>query len=222
VSQVEIKPFSPEQAREFLKAASEDRFEGLYAVAILGLRQGEILGLQWPDIDFDLGTLAMQRVDGRLQVIETKHARSRRTLRLPPCITTALVRHKERQEQARQFAGTRWKESGFVFTTSVGTPLDGPAVTHRFQSLLEKAALPRLRFHDLRHTCATLLLVQGVHPRIVMEILGHSQIAVTMNLYSHVIPAMQQAVATQMDEILSGRTPVATKVATKAASENEN
>ena len=81
--------------------------------------------------------------------------------------------------------------------------MDGPTVTHRFQNLLKSAGLPRMRFHDLRHTCATLLLAQGVHPRVVMEILGHSQIAITMNLYSHVIPAMQEEVATRLDEILS-------------------
>jgi len=90
-----------------------------------------------------------------------------------------------------------------VFTTSIGTPMDGPTVTHRFQALLKNVGLPRMRFHDLRHTRATLLLAQGVHPRVVMEILGHSQISITMNLYIHVIPAMQQEVAARLDAILS-------------------
>lgn len=98
-----------------------------------------------------------------------------------------------------------------MFTTTVGTPIDGRARTHRFQNVLAKAGLPKLRFHDLRHTCATLLLAQGVHPRLVMEILGHSQIAVTMNIYSHVIPAMQRDVANQIDAILiQPASPVAT------------
>ena len=110
-----------------------------------------------------------------------------------------------------------------MFTTTVGTPINGPACTHRFQRAVEKAKLPRLRFHDLRHTCATLLLAQGVHPRLVMEILGHSQIAVTMNTYSHVIPAMQREVANQMDAILKAPAlPVATPVATPAVSGKVN
>jgi integrase len=102
--------------------------------------------------------------------------------------------------------------------------MDGPTVTHRFQSLLKKVALPRMRFHDLRHTCATLLLAQGVHPRIVMEILGHSQISITMNLYSHVIPAMQQEVAARLDAILAPAAPdgFATSFATNAPTDPVN
>ena len=109
-----------------------------------------------------------------------------------------------------------------MFTTTVGTPMDGPTVTHRFQSLLKKVGLPRMRFHDLRHTCATLLLAQGVHPRVVMEILGHSQIGITMNLYSHVIPAMQQEVAARLDASLSpppAQDGFATSFATNPATE---
>jgi len=92
---------------------------------------------------------------------------------------------------------------GFVFTTSIGTPMDGPTVTHRFEALLKKVSLPNMRFYDLRHPCGTLLLAQGVHPRVVLEILGHSRISITMNLYSHVIPAMQQEVAARLDANLA-------------------
>ncbi|MGA2143882.1 MAG: tyrosine-type recombinase/integrase [Bryobacteraceae bacterium] len=228
VRRSEVKPFTPEQARKFLEAARQDRLEGLYAVAMLGLRQGEILGLRWTDIDFATATLAvqqsLQRVGGKLSVVDTKTDRSRRSVRLPQVTLAALVRHQGRQEQERQLAGTRWKESSFVFTTTVGTPMDGPTVTHRFQSLLKKVALPRMRFHDLRHTCATLLLAQGVHPRIVMEILGHSQISITMNLYSHVIPAMQQEVAARLDAILAPPAPdgFATSFATNAPTDPVN
>ena len=142
VRRSEVKPFTPEQARKFLEAARQDRLEGLYAVAMLGLRQGEILGLRWTDIDFATATLAvqqsLQRVGGKLSVVETKTDRSRRSVRLPQVTSAALVRHRARQEEERQLAGTRWKESGFVFTTTVGTPMDGPTVTHRFQALLKK------------------------------------------------------------------------------------
>jgi integrase len=220
----EIKPFFPEQARKCLDVARSDRLDGLYFVAMLGLRQGEILGLQWSDVDLDARVLtirqSLQRVARVLKIVETKNDRSRRTIRLPQVAADALIRHAARQEQERQFAGERWKNTGFLFTTSVGTPLDGPTVTHRFQALLKNAGLPRMRFHDLRHRCATLLLVQGVHPRVVMEILGHSQISITMNIYSHVIPAMQQEVATRLDAILAA--PVATEVATNVKIESVN
>ena len=99
-------------------------------------------------------------------------------------------------------AGSRWRETGHVFTTTIGTPLDGTAVTKRFQAILEGAGLPRQRFHDLRHCCASLLLAQNVPPRVVMDILGHTQIATTMDLYSHVMPAAQRDAADLMDSIL--------------------
>ena len=224
----QIQPYTPEQARAFLDAMKGDRLEALYSVAIaIGLRQGEALGLRWQDIDFAAGRLtvtnSLQRVDGKLQLVETKRDRSRRTITLPQVCMNALLAHLARQDGERTWAGDRWKETGFVFTTTVGTPIDGPACTHRFQKTLGKANLPRMRFHDLRHTCATLLLAQGVHPRLVMEILGHSQIAVTMNTYSHVIPAMQREVANQMDAILNPpAVPVATSVATSQASAKPN
>ncbi len=100
--------------------------------------------------------------------------------------------------------GPRWRESGYVFTSTIGTPLMGSEVTRRFQALLARAGLPAMRFHDLRHACASLLLAQGIHPRVVMETLGHSTIAVTMNVYSHVVPALQQEAADRLDAALSG------------------
>jgi integrase len=106
-------------------------------------------------------------------------------------------------------------EHGFVFITTIGTPLEGTTVTHRFQAAVKAAGLRGIRFHDLRHTCATLLLAQGVHPRLIMEILGHSQIAITMCLYAHVIPAMQKEVAARMDEIFAPPEPIADPVADK-------
>ena len=224
VPRAEIQPFTPEQARLFLESIRGDRLEALYSVAMaVGLRQGEGLGLRWQDIDMGVGKLAvnhaLQRIDGKLQLVETKRDRSRRTIMLPQLSLAALWAHRACQEQERLLASERWQETGFVFTTTVGTPLDGPTVTHRFQKALRMAGLPHLRFHDLRHTCATLLLAQGVHPRLVMEILGHSQISVTMNTYSHVIPAMQREVAAKMDEIL---TPVAVTVAVKTEGQGPN
>lgn len=105
---------------------------------------------------------------------------------------------------ARLRAGSLWQETGLVFTTRWGTPIEPRNATRSFQRLLARAGLRPMRFHDLRHSCATLLLVQGVSPRVVMEILGHSQINVTMNTYSHVIPALQRDAAARLDELLMG------------------
>ena len=99
-------------------------------------------------------------------------------------------------------AGSRWQEQGLVFTSTIGTPLDGPNVTHRFQEHIAAAGLPRQWFHDLRHACASQLLAQGVSPRVVMETLGHSQIGITMNLYAHVMPTLQRDAAERMEALL--------------------
>jgi integrase len=206
----DIKPFSPEEARRFLDAITGDREEALYTVAIaLGLRRGEALGLRWDDVDFDANTVsvrhALQRVTGGLQLAEPKSDRARRTIAMPGLVAKALRTHRARQLTTRLAAGSRWQDSGFVFTTSIGTPMDERRVHARFKAALARAGLRAQRFHDLRHACASLLLAQGVHPRGVMEVLGHSQISLTMNTYSHVMPALLRDAADKMDAILSGR-----------------
>jgi len=171
VRQTEVQPYTPEDAKKLLDELKDDRLSALYSAALaVGLRQGEALGLRWPDLDLDAGTLAvrnsLQRIDGKLQIVEVKTQKSRRTITLPKVAVDALLEHRARREQERQLAGTRWQEGTFVFTTSIGTPLEGSTVTHRFQAALKTAGLRRIRFHDLRHSCATLLLAQGVHPRV--------------------------------------------------------
>ncbi|HVD00377.1 MAG TPA: site-specific integrase [Candidatus Dormibacteraeota bacterium] len=202
-----VQVLSPDEARRFLEVAQGDRLEALFVVALsLGLRQGEALGLQWEDVDLKKRSLsvahALQRIDGKMQLVEPKTERSRRTIRMPEVVAGALTAHQQQQRKDRLLAGARWKESRFIFTTTVGTPLEGPSVTRHFQQLLKQAGLPRLRFHDLRHSCASLLLAQGVAPRVVMETLGHSQISLTMNTYSHVMPAVQAEAAVAMDRVL--------------------
>ncbi len=204
----EVTPLSPLQARAFLMAAQGDRLEALYSVAIaLGLRQGEALGLRWADVDLDAGTLrvrhALQRIDGTLQLVEPKTKRSKRTIPMPPSVVTALRAHRVRQLEERLIAGSRWREYDFVFPSTIGTPADARNIVRRFHALLDRAGLPSMRFHDLRHTCASLLLAQHVPPRVVMETLGHSQIALTMDTYSHVMPVMQREAATLMDQLLT-------------------
>jgi integrase len=150
---------------------------------------------------------ALQRVDGRLELVSPKSLTSRRVVALPAFVVDALHAHRLRQRRDRLLAASRWRMDvrGLVFTTTVGTPMDGIAVTRRFQAVLRQAGLPHQRFHDLRHACASLLLAQGVAPRVVMETLGHSLISVTLNTYSHVIPALGRAAADEMDAVLGPR-----------------
>src|SRR5262249_43866993 len=138
-----------------------------------------------------------------LVLVETKTARSRRVVSLPDVCVAALRAHRVKQIQDKLLAGSRWIETGFVFTTGIGTPLDGETVGRRLRKLMVVAGLPPLRFHDLRHSAASLLLAQGVPPRVVMEVLGHSQIGVTMNTYSHVVPALVDAAAAAVDRVLA-------------------
>lgn len=216
VARAEVRPLTPAEARRFLDAIRGDRLEALYTVALaLGLRQGEALGLRWTDVDLEAGTLtvnrSLQRVPrvlrdataGRLVLVEPKTARSRRTIAMPAIVAAALRAHRTRQLEERLLAGSRWTEAGLVFTSTIGTPLDSRNVTHGFQRVLAGAGLPRQRFHDLRHACASFLLAQGVPARVVMEVLGHAQIGMTLGVYGHLLPTMQAEAAGRMDALLT-------------------
>jgi integrase len=198
---------TPEQGRALLAIARGQRLEALYRVALtLGLRLGEVLGLRWEDVDLDAGTLRVARtvgrVGGKLAFGEPKTPRSRRTLPLPAALARSLAAHRERQRAERTRAGARWSDWGLVFATRAGTPLEPRNTVRAFKSLLARAGLPDIRFHDLRHACASFLVAAGHHPRVVMEALGHSQIAVTMGTYAHVYAGTLRAVADTMEALL--------------------
>ena len=209
VIQREIKPFNLDHARIFIQVIKGDRLESLYTLGIaVGLRQAEILGLSWSDLDLQERQITirttLQRIEGEYRFLEPKSARSRRTLVLPEIAIDALKMHKGQQLASKLKAGERWHESDLVFTTRYGTPINRHNLTRDYKALLKRAGLPELRFHDLRHTAASLFCAQNVQPRDLMEILGHSQISLTMNTYTHVMyPAMQEA-ASRMDSILTG------------------
>ena len=233
VEHAEIEPFTVEQAMRFIEATKGHRLGALFSVATaIGLRKGEALGLKWSAIDFERGTLAvriaLQRVKmpgekkGKLLLTEPKR-KSRRTINLPRVCLSALLEHRAIQEQERSLAGTRWKEADYVFTSGIGTPMEPRNLERAYRQILALAGLHHIRIHDLRHTAATLLLTQGVHPRVVMELLGHSQIAITMNTYSHVVPALMKEAANQMDAALkTPENPVATSVATNQVTKGLN
>ena len=200
---------TPQEARALLAEARGDRYEAVFILALgMGLRRGEVLGLRWEDIDLLSGRLhirrALQRVQGSLQLVETKSHRSSRALPIPKNVVPVLDRQRARQLRERLAAGTAWQEEGLVFATSIGTPVEPRNVNRRFTQLRDRAGLSWLRLHDLRHACATFLLAEGVEPRTVMEILGHSTIRLTMDTYGHVLPERLAAAAEAMDRALWG------------------
>ncbi len=204
-----VAPLSPAAARAIIAAFAGHEYEALVIVALAtGLRAGELLGLSWDATDPDAGTLRverqLQRVAGAYELVEPKTERSRRTLVLPPVAVEALRRQRVRQAEARLYAGAGWQDWGLVFTTAAGAPIHGSTLTHRFQARLAAAGLDRIRWHDLRHGCAALLLADGTSLRVVMEQLGHSQIAVTANIYAHVVPALLADAANTLDRALGG------------------
>jgi integrase len=205
----EIMSLSPEQARAFLEAARGDLFEALYVLAIhCGLREGELLGLRWDDLDLEHGTLSVRRTLSETRTgrkFEAPKNGKGRSIKLTPAAIQALREHLQRQLGEIEQIGSLYQDQGLVFPARAGTPMNAKNLTARsFKPLLAKAGLPRsVRLHDLRHTCATLLLGKGVHPKIVQELLGHATIAITLDTYSHVLPNMQQEAVTAMENALS-------------------
>ncbi len=205
-----VQPLSAAEARRFLDHVrnQNDRLWPFFTTAIMtGLRQAELLGLRWSDVDLDAATLrvrhTLQRIEGKWEFVEPKSKRSARTLSLPDTVVTALRAQRVRQLEERLLAGERWKDWGLVFTSSVGTPLEPSNLNGRLHALLDVFELDHQGMHSLRHCFASLSLAQGVHPRVVMEMLGHSQISLTMDTYSHVMPTMLKEAAKALDAALA-------------------
>jgi integrase len=202
------EPLDVEECKRVLAAAEGLRNSARWTVALaLGLRQSEALALQWKDIDFDRGTLSVRRglhrVPGEgLVFTEPKTDRSRRTIAVPAPLIEALRRQRVAQNEERLVAGTEWDDWDLVFTQPNGRPLDKHSDYEAWIKLLNRAKVRHIRLHDGRHTAATLLLTAGVHPRVVMELLGHSQMRTTTDIYSHVMPALAQEAADRMAKTL--------------------
>ncbi len=204
----EIKPLDAEQSRQILKAAGEDRLEVLYVLAVTaGLRSGELLGLRWQDLDLENTVLRVRRTKSTAKggpVFTTPKNGKGRSIKLTRQAVEALKTHKTTQNAERLKAGNLWQDHGLVFCTHGGKPLDSHNVARTsFKPLLKRAGLPDIRFHDLRHTCATLLLSRGHHPKLVQELLGHASVALTLDRYSHVLPGMGDQTAAAMEAALS-------------------
>lgn len=207
-TQREIEPLSVQEGRKLLAAARGDRVWAAYELAVrLGLRRGEVLGLSWKDVDLVDGVInvrqSLQRVSGELSLSATKTRRSTRRLALPEECSTALRARRAQQRADRLAAGEKWTASGLVFTTRNGTPIEPRNLNRAFEALSNRAGIRQVRFHDLRHTCASLLHEQGADARTIMEILGHSSIRVTMDIYTFVRLDTQRAAFGRVGDALA-------------------
>lgn len=204
-----FKPFTASQARQFLYSASGDRLHALHELALrTRLRKGGILGLHWDDFDLNTGTAAIHRClqrtrTGGLTVLHTKTRASERRIVLPAECVNSLKTHREQQEEARRVAGTCWLDNSLVFTTPTGSPLEPANLTRSFSRLLHLAGLRCIRFHDLRHSTATLLLEQDVGLVVIKELLGLAHIGVTAGVYAHVRLHLQRQAIDTLGNALS-------------------
>jgi len=205
---VEMMTLTPEQARLMLETAAADRLEALYVVALTtGMREGELFALKWRDVNVDTAALqvraTLKNSEAGLITTYPKTSRSRRQIALTQVAVEAIRRQGARQNEERLAIGPAWRDKDFVFTDVIGGPLRRSNVLYRnFKPLLKRAGLPQIRFHDLRHTAATLMLLQGIHPKVVSEILGHASVSITLDLYSHVLPTMQKDATAALDRLL--------------------
>lgn len=192
-----VRYWTPDHARAFLRLAGSDRYEAAYWLALTaGLRQGEIFGLRWEDVELDKGLVRVRQTlitdnKGRRSFGEPKTYGGRRTVLLIPPTLAVMAKQGRR--------------SGLVFTTQAGTPMQqSNFMSRNYRPLVERCQLPYIRFHDLRHTCATLLLAEGVHARVVQEMLGHSSVGITLNTYSHVLPSLHGSARDAMAGLFEG------------------
>ncbi|MFB8245418.1 tyrosine-type recombinase/integrase [Streptomyces sp. NPDC055952] len=213
VKQREIRPWSLEETLTFLEAARKDPLYAAFVLAIaMGLRRGELVGLRWSDVDLDNRVLHVrhqtQRRRGELYDDDPKSRRSR-VVPMPALCLAPLRWHRLRQREAFDRTGVAWLESGYVFATRNGRPVEPRNVYRSFTRVARDAGLRVVRLHDARHSTATLLTAAGVAPRVIMEILGHSQISITMDVYTHVVHDTQREAISHMDRLLKRRRPAA-------------
>ena len=218
IQRKEIEMWDADTINQFLQSAKGSRFRDLYHLAVLtGMRRSELCGLKWENVDLIRGRLSvvatLHRITGKgLIEGQPKTARSRRSIALAPDAVSLLHSTRGRQMEEQLDAGDLWQNLGYVFTQADGTPVAPDMVTYDFCAIVRKNKLPHLTFHGLRHAHATLMLTAGVHLKIVSERLGHSNIAVTADTYSHVLPGLQEAAALVVEERLSSARNSATDV----------
>jgi integrase len=222
--------YDQSQASAFLEAIYGDRLEALFWLAVcIGPREGELLGLKWTDFDFEAARVALlrslQRVrrpgeaKSHLELLPTKTEDSDRSLWLPQIVLEKVLVHRTRQDEERELAGSEWRETGMVFTTRIGTMLDARNMLREYYRLRDQAQLPKIRFHDLRHSAATILKMAGIPDQAIQKLLGHASVRTTQEIYTHLTPDAEKRAAEKMDEIFG---PVAVKIAVKTAKRKAN
>lgn len=199
-SRLEMKVWSAEQLRTFLEVTTEHPLHvAWFVAATTGMRRGEVLGLRWTDVDLEAGRLAVTRaittVNNQIIVTEPKTARSRRSIALDAATVARLREHRKAQAKTRLLMGPAHEDQDLVMAEPDGSPIPPDRLTRQFDTELRKAGLPPIRFHDLRHTHATMALAAGVHPKVVSDRLGHANVSITLDVYSHAAPAMEAAAA---------------------------
>ncbi len=209
----EMKTWTAAQLHAFLESTKNDRLYALWhLLAMTGLRRGEALGLKWEDVDMETGRLAVRRsltsVNYMITVSEPKTKKGRRTVPLDAATMAVMRAQAVRQLDEQKRWGEAWVDAGYCFTREDGRPLQPDIVTKNFRTAERAIPLPQIRLHDLRHTWATLALQAGVHPKVVQERLGHSTISMTLDIYSHAIPAMQEQASELVAALVAGN-PVA-------------
>ncbi len=202
-----MKTWTADQLRTFLELVREDRLYAAWLVlATTGLRRGELLGLRWEDVHFEECRLSIQRtwivVDGRAQASEPKTAKGKRTVPLPAETMAALHTHRRRQLEERMALGPGYQDGDFVFCRENGVPFHPDGFSDAFERHSKAAGLPSIRVHDVRHTWATLALRARIPAKVVSEVLGHSNIGITLDTYSHAIPAMQEEAAQKVAALI--------------------
>lgn len=204
-----MRTWTADQLRAFLASRSDDRLYAMWLLAAsTGMRRGEVLGLSWDAVDLDAGRLEVRRaltaVGYKLHWTEPKTGKGRRSVALDPATVEALKAHRKAQLEERLALGPAWVDNGLVFCREDGEPIHPDRFSKVFGQHVKALGLPRIRLHDLRHTHATLALRANVHAKVVQERLGHASIALTLDTYSHAIPAMQEDAAAKVAALVLG------------------
>lgn len=205
----EMEIWTEDEVRKFLEAAESHRLFGAFHLAVsTGMRMGEILGLRWSDIDFTKRSLSISQAlaigEKGYVLQEPKTKSGKRSIALSQSSLIVLEKHKRKQAAEKLRAGSMYRDHGLVFASTVGTPINSRNFARVYYTLRKKADVTPINFHSIRHTHASLMLKQGVHPKVVSERLGHSNISITLDTYSHVIPGLQQAAIDHFDDVLFG------------------
>lgn len=205
----EFRVWTEEQVGQFLEAAATSRYYALFHTAVAtGMRLSELRGLTWEDVDLDEGVIHVRRIlvpgSKPPNWQEPKTAASRRKIVLDPVTVEVLRQHRKRQVERRLKLGPAWHDYNLVFTTRTGNAVPRESIQWVFRRLIQKTGLPKIRFHDLRHTHATIMLQRGVHPKVVSERLGHTEVSFTLQVYSHVLPDIQREASRAMGEVFEG------------------